>query len=97
MAKSLIIEGLKDAVRHARGDEKSHSTSRSVRVDPILNVRAIRLKLNLSQAEFARRFGFSAATVRNWEQGRRRPAGVNDKFLRVIDAIPGEVQKILAA
>jgi putative transcriptional regulator len=42
---------------------------------PIPNVRAIRHKLSLSQAAFARRFGFSVRTVQQWEQGRAVPDG----------------------
>src|SRR5260370_42092084 len=34
------------------------------------DVAALRRRLKLSQAEFANRFGFSVATVRNWKQGR---------------------------
>ena len=40
---------------------------------PIPNVRAIRHKLSLSQAAFARRFRFSVRTVQQWEQGRAVP------------------------
>ena len=39
------------------------------------DVRAIRLKLDKSQAEFAMMIGVSVATLQNWEQGRRRPVG----------------------
>jgi putative transcriptional regulator len=38
-----------------------------------VDVRAIRERVRLSQEGFALRFGFSAAAVRDWEQGRRRP------------------------
>jgi putative transcriptional regulator len=34
-------------------------------------VRALRAKLGLSQAQFARRFGFTLDTVQQYEQGRR--------------------------
>jgi len=37
------------------------------------NVRAIRQRLGLSQEQFAARFGFSVETIRNYEQGHRRP------------------------
>lgn len=36
-------------------------------------VQVIRLRLNLSQTEFAHRFGISLRTLQNWEQGRRQP------------------------
>lgn len=96
MAKNLIIEGLKDAVRHARGD-KSRARLHTVHVDSPLDVRAIRAKLGFTQEQFARKFGFSLSAVQNWEQGRRRPAGVNKNFLKVIDRIPQQVEAVLAA
>lgn len=39
------------------------------------DIRAIRHKLGRSQADFALMIGVSVATLQNWEQGRRRPAG----------------------
>ncbi len=96
MTNNLIIEGLKDAVRHARG-EKARGSSRVYYADEPLDVKSIRKKLDLTQEEFAIKFGFSLASVRNWEQGRRAPAGVNKNFLKVIDSIPNEVESILAA
>ena len=39
---------------------------------PVVDVRALRRKMRLSQTQFAGRFGFAAASIRNWEQGRRR-------------------------
>jgi putative transcriptional regulator len=47
------------------------------------SVRAIRRRLKLSQAGFAREFGFTPATVRNWEQGRNQP----DKAARILLAV----------
>jgi len=39
------------------------------------NAKEIRLKFNLTQEEFAKLLNISVATLRNWEQGRRRPEG----------------------
>jgi putative transcriptional regulator len=55
------------------------------------DVRRVREKLKLSQQEFATKFGFSPACVRNWEQGRNRPAGAARILLAVIDRHPGAV------
>jgi putative transcriptional regulator len=38
-------------------------------------VRALRARLGLSQAQFARRFGFTVDAIQQYEQGRRRPSG----------------------
>jgi hypothetical protein len=40
-----------------------------------INVRAIRERMNLTQRQFAGRFGFPVATLRHWERGNRKPAG----------------------
>lgn len=39
------------------------------------DVRAVREKYGLSQIKFAELLGISVATLRNWEQGRRKPEG----------------------
>jgi putative transcriptional regulator len=45
---------------------------------PDVDVGEVRLKMGLSQAQFATKFGFPPATLRNREQGRSRPEGVED-------------------
>ena len=61
------------------------------------DVRAIRRKLGLSQSEFARRFGFSARTVQEWEQGRAVPDQSARILLRVIEKSPRTVALAVAA
>lgn len=51
-------------------------------------VRAIRLDLELTQEEFASRFGLSLGTLRDWEQGRRSPDATARTLLRVIAVAP---------
>ena len=58
---------------------------------------AIRKRLHLSQARFALTFGMSAATLRDWEQGRRHPEGPAKVLLRVIDKEPEAVLRALHA
>ncbi len=58
---------------------------------------AIRTKLNMTQAQFAGRFGFSINTLRHWEQGRRVPEAPTRAYLLVIDRNPKAVQKALRA
>ena len=62
-----------------------------------VDVSAIRKKLHMSQERFARRYGFSVWSVRNWEQGRRRPEGPARVLLRVIETDPKAVDKALSA
>ena len=57
-------------------------------------VRALRARLGLSQAQFALRFGFTIDTVQQYEQGRRRPSGPASTLLRVIEAEPEAVIRL---
>ena len=61
------------------------------------DVRAIREKLEVTQADFALMIGVSLATLRNWEQGRRVPDGPARALLRVAAANPKAVMTALSA
>jgi putative transcriptional regulator len=50
--------------------------------------RAVRERLGISQAAFARMFGVSVWALRNWEQGRRRLEGPARALLRVLQREP---------
>ena len=52
------------------------------------DVKAIRIKYGLSQTKFAKMLGISPATLRNWEQGRRKPEGPARILLFVADKHP---------
>jgi putative transcriptional regulator len=72
--------------------------SRAKRVVPppaAEDVRAIRRRLGLTQAQFAARYGFSLETIRNYEQGHRRPAGPARVLLKVIASEPDAVTRAL--
>jgi putative transcriptional regulator len=58
-------------------------------------VKALRVRLGLSQPQFARRFGFSVAAIRQYEYGRRSPKGTATTLLRVIQADPEAVARAL--
>jgi putative transcriptional regulator len=89
-----IAAGINDAIAIARGD--ADPTSYRVHVPAEVDVRKIRVQLKMSQAEFAARFGLSAATVRDWEQNRRKPEGAARVLLQVIKKDPDAVSRALA-
>lgn len=62
---------------------------------PVIDVREEWRKLRLSQTQFAARFGFAAASVRSWEQGRSRPEGPARVLLAVIAKYPHAVEDAL--
>jgi len=51
--------------------------------------------MGLSQAQFATKFGFPPATLRNWEQGRARPDAPTRVLLAVIAKHPEAVEDVL--
>lgn len=89
-----IMEGLEEAVRIAKG-EADPATYR-VHVPAQVDVKAIRTRLNLTQADFAQRFGFTPSAVRDWEQRRRTPEASARILLTVIDREPDAVRRALA-
>jgi putative transcriptional regulator len=70
-AGARIIEGLEQAIAWTKGDNDN------VRVTlvhvPEIDVREVQDEDAVSQAQFATKFGFPPATLRNWEQGRSHP------------------------
>jgi len=86
-----LIESANEALAIARGEM---TPARAFTVDGP-DVAAIRKKLGLSQDKFAKRFGLSAATVRDWEQGRRQPDAPARNLLKVIDYAPETVERAL--
>lgn len=89
-----IIASLKEALRYSKGEEVPGIRVTTVMV-PTIDVRKLRQKLKLSQNDFAAKFGFSPAVVRNWEQGRNRPDGAARILLAVIDRHPEAVEDAL--
>ena len=89
-----IMEGLTDALAYAEGD-KSRGEARAVEV-PVVDVKAARKKLGLSQEKFAAAVNIPPSTLKKWEQGVRRPNGAALALLRVIDREPEAVLRALA-
>ncbi len=56
----------------------------------------IRLGMDLTQEQFARRFEIALGTLRDWEQGVRIPDSTAKAYLRVIAANPDAVVAALA-
>jgi len=88
-----IRRGLEEAIDYAEGN--ANEASYQVHIPAKLDVQAIRLRLGLTQLQFAARFGFNINTLRHWEQGRRAPEGPTRAYLLVIDREPEAVQKAL--
>jgi putative transcriptional regulator len=83
-----LLQSVKQAAAIERGDAKP---SRTFVVNKTNDVARARARLGLSQARFASLLGISASTLRNWEQGRRRPTGPARVLLRVAARHPKAV------
>jgi DNA-binding transcriptional regulator YiaG len=60
-----------------------------------IDIKALRGRLGLSQAEFARRYALDLATLQNWEQGRTQPDKTAQALLQAIAAAPDGVAAAL--
>jgi putative transcriptional regulator len=87
---SKLIESASQAVEIVRGERKPSRTF--VMTSDI--VREIRESTGLSQARFANLFHISVGTLRNWEQGRRRPDG---PAVALLIAIRNDPEHVVAA
>ncbi len=59
------------------------------------DISALRRFVGLTQAQFARAMGISVHTLRNWEQGRRRPDGPAIALLRIAARHPRIIRENL--
>jgi putative transcriptional regulator len=72
------------------------AAGRRIAPDDVEDVRALRIRLGLSQERFAARFGFSVDAIRQYESRRRTPTGPIRTLLRVIAREPDAVTRALA-
>ena len=90
MREELFAE-LLESVRQGGAILRGHlKPSRAFRFEEP-DVRAVREGYGLSQSKFAALMGISPATLRNWEQGRRKPEGSARVLLRVVARHPEAV------
>jgi putative transcriptional regulator len=87
-----LIEGMKLVVAHQRGEIEIEQ----VWPKPV-DVKAIRKRVKMSQAEFARAYRIGKRALQEWEQGGRQPDSAARAYLTVIAKEPAMVRKALAS
>ena len=87
-----LIEGMKLVLAHERGKIQLEQ----VWPRPI-DVKAIRKRVRMSQAEFSRAYGISKRALQEWEQGGRQPDSAARAYLTVIAKEPAAVRRALAS
>jgi putative transcriptional regulator len=90
-----ILAGMEDALAYAKGD-RARGVAHLVRVPEEVDVRALRKRFKLSQAQFAAKFGLDSRALQQWEQKRRHPDRATRVLLTVIDKEPKAVERALA-
>ena len=90
-----IRASLSEALDHASGKRTKAVVHRVTPRDT--DARDARLKLGLTQREFAALIGTGVGTVRKWELGARRPSGAARALIDVIKTEPKAVRRALKA
>jgi putative transcriptional regulator len=88
-----LLESVREGGAILRGEQ---APARVFSVEE-LDVRSLREKHGLSQPKFAALMGISVGTLRNWEQGRRKPEGSARVLLRVVDRHPEVVLEVVGS
>jgi putative transcriptional regulator len=88
-----LIASMQEALAHAAGKPVKARVTK-VRIVPV-DVKAIRAKLTMTQAQMALLLGVSVSGYRKWEQGARQPHGAARTLLRVMEQEPAAVARVL--
>jgi len=83
-----------EALKYARGEKANVIVHRVTPRDS--DAREARIKLGLSQREFASFIGTAVGTVRKWELGTRSPSGAARTLIEIIKTEPNAVRRAIA-
>ncbi|HET9069429.1 MAG TPA: transcriptional regulator [Amaricoccus sp.] len=87
-----LVESLNEIAAWKRGEVALEV----VNIEPLppARIKAIRKKAASSSKAFEARYGISASTMNNWEQGRRTPDPAARLLLKAIEANPEFIAKV---
>ena len=86
-----LIQSIREGGKIMKGKAKP---SRSFHF-PETRISKVRKRYRLSQSKFATMMGISVNTLRNWEQGRRKPEGPARVLLNVVSKHPEAVLDVV--
>ena len=94
---SQLRDGLSECVSHERGQRKLRSLEIPDEPPEIdaANLMALRLSADLSPAVFAGILNVSTGTLRNWEQGRRKPSAAVRRLIHLFSQRPAEFCEVI--
>ena len=87
-----LLESVREGGAILRGERQPSRVTRFDEPD----VRGLRERHGLSQSKFAVLMGISVGTLRNWEQGRRKPEGSARVLLKVVERHPEAVFEVVS-
>lgn len=90
-----LLESVRQGGAILRGEAAPGRVFEFPEKDGAPDVFAIREHFGLSQGRFAEMMGISVGTLRNWEQGRRRPEGPAVILLEVACTYPEAVLRVV--
>ena len=88
----MVMTGLEDVRQFEAGKREGFVVHAPKSVD----VKSIRTATRQTQEGFARTYGFSVASVKDWEQGRRQPERAARLLLAIIANEPETIRRALA-
>ncbi len=91
------FSGLIESLREVGEWKQGRRDGFAVHAPEAIDVRAIRLAEKMTQADFARTYGFSLSALRDWEQKRRQPERSARLLLAMIAREPQTVKRVLGA
>jgi putative transcriptional regulator len=90
---AAVKEGLDEMVAIEKGEREPVRIHRFFTSE---DIKALRKKAGVSQRTFAAMLGVSNRTLQDWEQGRRIPTGPAMNLLRLYEAMPEAITRVLA-
>lgn len=89
-----LVAAMEEVLAHTRG--KLDLPCRKYPNETAENVAKIRKKIGMTQIVFADSFGLNVSTLRDWEQGRRKPDRTAQILLNIISHHPKIVMETLS-
>jgi putative transcriptional regulator len=94
------LDAMTDEEVHAAAladpDAQPLTEERLARLKPVSHARTVRMKLHLTQEQFAERYGIPLSTLRDWEQYRTEPDRAAQSYIEAIAAFPEGIAEALA-
>ena len=94
------LDAMTDEEVHAAAlsdpDAQPLTEEQLAQMKPFSPAKRVRMKLHLTQEEFAKRYGIPLSTLRDWEQYRTDPDQAAQSYIQVIEAFPDAIAKALS-